>query len=68
MVKFLVKLFVAVAVVIVVVVTVIKLVQGCTYKEAVGILEEFIKEIKETCRLCCMKPVEKTDDEEAGVA
>ena len=68
MVKFLVKLLTTVAVVIVVVVTVIKFVQGCSYREAVGILEEFFKEMRESCRRCCMKKDESADDDTMGVA
>jgi len=47
--KFLIKLFMAFAAMVFVLVTVIKIVQGCSYKESVGILEEFWNEIIESC-------------------
>ena len=43
--KFLIKLFTAFTALVFVLVTVIKLVQGCSYKEAVGIVEEIWKEV-----------------------
>ena len=50
--KFLIKLFMAFAAIIFVLVTIIKIVQGCSYKEAVDILEEFLNEIMESCSCC----------------
>ena len=52
--KFLIKIFAAFAAMVLIVVTVIKFVQGCSYKEAVGIAEELFKEIKDSCCKCCM--------------
>ena len=52
--KFLIKLFAAFAAIIFVLITFIKIVQGCSYKEAVGIAEELFKEIRESCCRCCM--------------
>ena len=43
--KFLIKLFMAISAMIFVVVTVIKFFQGCSYKEAIGIIEEIWNEI-----------------------
>jgi len=47
--RFFIKLFMAFAAIVFVLVTVIKIVQGCSYREAVGILEEFWNEIMESC-------------------
>ena len=58
--KFLIKLFMAFAAIIFVLVTIIKIVQGCSYKESVDILEEFWNEIMESCS-CCSK--EHREDE-----
>ena len=46
--KFLIKLFMAISAIIFIVVTIIKIVQGCSYKEAVGITEELWNEIMES--------------------
>ncbi len=51
--KFLIKLFMAISAMIFAVVTVIKIVQGCSYKEAVGIAEEMWNEMRENCPCCC---------------
>ena len=51
--KFLIKLFMAISAIIFAVVTVIKIVQGCSYKEAVGIAEEMWNEIRENCTCYC---------------
>ncbi len=51
--KFLIKLFAAFAAVVFALVTVIKIVQGCSYKEAVGIAEDLFKDICESCCSCC---------------
>ena len=50
-----VKLCAAFALLVVVVVTVIKVVQGCSYKDAVGIAGELVKEMRESCCRCCAK-------------
>ncbi len=47
--KFLIKLFMLIASLFFAVVLLIKFVQGCTLKEAVGILEEFCIEMRENC-------------------
>lgn len=51
--KFLIKLFMLIASLFFAVVLVIKFVQGCTLKEAVGILEEFCTELRENCPFAC---------------
>lgn len=51
--KFIVRLFMTVAAIIVIVVSVIKVAQGCTWKEAVGIAEELWKEFTEPFTYCC---------------
>jgi len=51
--KSLIKLFAAIAAVIFALVAVIKIVQKCSWKEAVGILEELCCEIRENCSSCC---------------
>jgi len=43
--KFIIRLFMFFTVIIFLFITVIKLVQGCSWKEAVGIAEELMKEI-----------------------
>ena len=53
MMKSLIKLFAAIAAVIFALVAVIKIVQKCSWKEAVGILEELCCEIRENCCPCC---------------
>ena len=53
MMKSLIKLFAAIAAVIFALVAVIKIVQNCSWKEAVGILEELCREIRENCCSCC---------------
>ena len=50
-------------------VTVIKVVQGCSYKEAVGIAEELFAEIRDSCRNCCERmgcEAGERETEEAG--
>ena len=64
--KFLIKIFAAFAAMVFVVVTVIKIVQGCSYKEAVGIAEELFKEIKDSCCKCCMGNNSVYSEEESG--
>ena len=46
------KLFAFFAVIVFAIVVVIKVVMRCSFKEAVGILEEFCEEMKESCPLC----------------
>jgi len=46
--RFLIKLFMAISAMIFIVVTVIKIVQGCSYKEAVGITEEIWNELMQS--------------------
>ncbi|MFC1606990.1 hypothetical protein ACFL47_03375 [Candidatus Latescibacterota bacterium] len=60
--KTLLKLFATFAAVIFTLIAVIKFVQGCTWKEAVGIAEEFFKELRENCPCCSMS---SCDDEVA---
>ena len=52
--KSIVKILMLFATLAFVLVAVIKVVQGCSWKEAVGIAEEFCNEIKEKCP-CCNK-------------
>ena len=61
--KFFIKLFAAFAAMIFALVTVIKIVQGCSYKEAVGIAEELFKEIGESCCRCCMNDYTESGEE-----
>ena len=63
--KFLIKLFMVISAVIFAVVTVIKIVQGCSYKEAVGIAEEMWKEMMENCPCCSGIDVENKSQNEA---
>ncbi|MBN1291655.1 MAG: hypothetical protein JXB48_07425 [Candidatus Latescibacteria bacterium] len=51
--KTIVKLFAMFAAIIFALVAVIKIVQKCSWKDAVGILEEFINEMRENCPVCC---------------
>ena len=51
--KTLIKLFATIAAIIFALIAVIKIVQGCSWKEAVGIAEEFCNEIRENCCKCC---------------
>ncbi|MFC1538772.1 hypothetical protein ACFL6H_05055 [Candidatus Latescibacterota bacterium] len=51
--KFIIRVFMVVSAIIFALVTVIKFVQGCSYKEAVGIAEELFSEIMESCARCC---------------
>ena len=62
--KSLIKLFAALAAVIFALVAVIKIVQKCSWKEAVGILEELCNEIRENCYSCCSAAPEQ--DEATG--
>lgn len=50
--KSIIKILMLFASLIFVLVAVIKVVQGCSWKEAVGIAEEFYNEIKEKCPYC----------------
>ena len=63
--KTLAKVLVTVVLVIAGLITVIKIVQGCSWKEAVGILDEFVNEMKESCRRCCRSTVEEETQEGA---
>ena len=51
--KFILKLFMFATAIVFSVVAVIKIIQGCSWKEAVGIAEELWKEISEPFRYCC---------------
>ena len=51
--KTLLKVFAVCAAMIVALVAVIKFIQKCSWKEAVGIAEEFWIEIRESCCTCC---------------
>ena len=59
--KTIVKLLVTAVVVIVGLVAVIKFVQRCSWKEAVGIFEEFVDEMRERCRCCCHSTAEEDE-------
>ena len=59
--KTLVKMLVTAVVVIVGLVAVIKVVQRCSWKEAVGIFEEFVNEIRESCRCCCRSTADEDE-------
>ena len=59
--KTLVKVLVTVVVIILGLVTVIKIVQKCSWKEAVGIVEEFCNEMRENCRKRCCPAVEEDE-------
>lgn len=54
MIKMVCRLVAFVAVVLVATVTIIKFVQGVSFKEAVGIMEELCKEMSKNC--CCCRP------------
>jgi|GEM_PF-4906361 hypothetical protein len=62
--KFLLRIFMAVSALIFALVTVIKIVQGCSYKEAVGIAEELYTEMKDSCGRCCERTCHDDDDVE----
>ncbi len=53
---------------LVLLVTVIKVVQGCSYKEAVGIAEELFAELRDVCRNCCEGTSCGEDEPDAGEA
>lgn len=55
------KVLVTVVVVIVGLITVIKVVQKCSWKEAVGIAEEFFNEMRENCRKRCCPAAEEDE-------
>ncbi len=57
--KFIIKLFMAFTVIVFVLLTIIKIVQGCSYKEAMGILEEFWNEMMESCCRCSETDLEE---------
>ena len=57
--KFILKLFMFVSAIAFAVIAVIKVIEGCSWKEAVGIAEELWKELTEPFRYCCAN-----DDEE----
>ena len=59
--KSIIRLFAAFAAVVFALIAVIKIVQGCSWKEAVGIAEEFCKEIRENCCRCCAEFSEKKE-------
>ena len=50
--KSIIKILMLFASLVFVFVAVIKIVQGCSWKEAVGIAEEYYNEIKEKCPCC----------------
>lgn len=64
--KLLVRLVALASLVLVVCVAVIKYVQGCSWKEAVGILEEFVKEMRSSCCVC--NAFKGEEDDSAGEA
>ena len=53
--KTIIKIFATFAAVIFAMIAVIKFVQGCSWKEAVGIAEEFCNEMRGNCPLCYHK-------------
>ena len=55
--KTLAKILVTVLFVVAGMITVIKFVQGCSWKDAIGIFEEFVNEMKESCRRRCRSAV-----------
>ena len=55
------KVFVTVVVVIIGLVTVIKIIQKCSWKDAVGIVEEFFNEMRENCRSRCCPIVDEDE-------
>ena len=57
------KILTLIATVFFVVATIIKFTQNVSYKEAVGIMEEFCKEMKAKCPCC--KPDKEAAEEEA---
>ncbi|MHB9030189.1 MAG: hypothetical protein ACYC9O_15590 [Candidatus Latescibacterota bacterium] len=50
--KILIRLITCTAVFLFAVATIIKVIQGTSYKEAVGIMEEYWKEMKQSCMHC----------------
>ena len=57
--KLLIRLIMIVAAMLFALVAVIKIIKGCSWKDAVGILEELCKEISESC--ACSSDSESTD-------
>jgi hypothetical protein len=51
--KVILKLFMFLTAIVFTVIAVIKVIEGCTWKEAVGIAEELWKELTEPFRYCC---------------
>ncbi len=47
------RIFMLIAAVLFALVSVIKIIKGCSWKEAAGIVEELYKEIKECCPMAC---------------
>ncbi len=62
--KFILKLFMLAATIVFSVVAVIKVIQGCSWKEAVGIAEELWKEITEPFRYCYFNNEKNPADDE----
>ena len=58
--KFILRLFMFASALVFSVIAVIKVIQGCTWKEAVGIAEELWKEITEPVRYCYSNNVDTT--------
>jgi len=56
------RLLAGIALLVVVVITVIKLVQRCSWKDALGIAEQLCKEVSEPFRSCCRARGEKTEE------
>ena len=53
--KICIKIFAVIAVVFVIFLTVVKIVQKCSWKDSMGIIEELWKEMKANCFICKMK-------------
>ncbi len=64
--KFLIKLFAVFASMIFALVTFIKIMHGCSYRDAIGIAEELFIEIRESCCKCCMTSCDENPDEKSG--
>ena len=60
--KTIIRIFATIAAVIFAMIAVIKVVQGCSWKEAVGIAEEFCNEMRGNRPLCCHRA---SDEDEA---
>jgi len=62
--KFILKLFMLLSAIVFAVIAVIKVIEGCSWKEAVGIAEELWNELTEPFRYCCAHDSEESEDGE----